>query len=148
MRHWRISAHSGLTGVGGTRVSGRWHTAPRPVIYAAEHPALAMLEVLAHMQITAATVPVSLRLIEIVVAGGGRRAKTPVLPTGWQANHPATQTLGNAWLDANRELFLPVPSALVPQSGNVLINPRHTLAATHLSEIDHGPVWIDPRFIR
>ncbi|MGH7819352.1 MAG: RES family NAD+ phosphorylase, partial [Candidatus Binatia bacterium] len=47
MTLWRISNHSELKGIGGLRASGRWHTAGRPIVYLAEHPALCLLEVLA-----------------------------------------------------------------------------------------------------
>ena len=48
---WRISAYADLSGTGGLRVSGRWHQAGRPVVYAATSPPGAMLEVLVHLEI-------------------------------------------------------------------------------------------------
>jgi RES domain-containing protein len=148
MRLWRISAYPGLSGIGGTYADGRWHTRPRAVLYAAEHPALAMLEVLANMHLTATSLPINLRLIAIDVAPRAKRADAPELPDGWQANRPATQVVGNRWLDARDDLLLPVPSSLVGHAANYLVNPLHPQAATHLKEIDQGPCWVDPRFIR
>lgn len=146
MRLWRISSYPGLTGVGGTFVDGRWHTKPRHVLYVAEHPALAMIEILAHMRLDASKVPLTLRLLAVDILPRARRAKAPALPKGWQANQLATQTLGNQWLDGCGSLMLPVPSAIVTASQNYLINPLHPQAATHLRETDYGPFWIDPRF--
>lgn len=146
MRLWRISRYLGLSGIGGTYVDGRWHNKPRYVIYAAEHPALAMVEVLAHMQLTASSLPTTLRLIAIDI----KRCKispSPELPSGWQANRPTTQMLGNAWLDGNESLLMKIPSAVLPESFNYLINPRHASASTHLSEVDMGPYWVDPRLV-
>jgi RES domain-containing protein len=148
MRLWRISSYPGLTGLGGTYVDGRWHTKPRRVIYAAEHPALAMVEVLAHMNLSIDNVPIGLRLISIDVAKRAKRAPQPELPSGWQANQPTTRRIGNQWLDAGDALLLPVPSAILPESRNYLINPLHPQAARTLVETDHGPFWVDPRFIR
>lgn len=148
MRLWRISAFPGLSGAGGNYASGRWHIMPRPVLYVAEHPALALLEVLAHMQLDPAHVPTTLKLLSIDVAKGAKRIKAPVLPAGWQANEPTSQAVGNAFLEAGNALLMPVPSALVPHAINYVINPRHAQAATHLTETNHGPIWIDPRFIR
>lgn len=148
MRLWRISSHPGLSGVGGTFVSGRWHTMPRHVLYLAEHPALALLEVMAHLELTAESIPLTLRLFSIDLAPRAKNADALDLPAGWQANQPATQALGNRWLDNAATLLLPVPSALIAHATNTLINPRHPQASTHLTETDHGPVWIDPRFIR
>lgn len=148
MRLWRISRFPGLSGAGGTFVDGRWHTKPKNVLYAAEHPALAMVEVLAHMNLTPANIPVELRLIAIDVKPRARITSDPELPSGWQANQPTTQVLGNRWLAANDALLLKCPSAVLPESFNYLINPLHRQAATHLTEVDCGPFWVDPRFIR
>lgn len=144
---WRISRWPGLAGTGGMHVDGRWHTRPRPVLYAAEHPALAMLEVLAHMRLAADNIPTTLRLIRIDVSEGAAIGRTPRLPTGWQANQPTSQALGNAWLDGAKALLLPLPSALLAHSTNYLVNPRHPQAATHLRE-HVEPVWFDARYLR
>jgi RES domain-containing protein len=45
---WRISRHRDLSGAGGMRAAGRWHEAGRPVVYLAESPAAALLEVCVH----------------------------------------------------------------------------------------------------
>jgi hypothetical protein len=99
MQLWRISAFLGLSGLGGHHTDGRWHTLPRSVIYAAEHPALAMVEVLAHMRLSLANIPSTLQLIRIEVAPGALIDSSPALPVGWQANEPTSQALGNRWLD-------------------------------------------------
>jgi RES domain-containing protein len=146
MRLWRITRFPGLDGAGGILASARWHSRPRPVIYAAEHPALAMAEVLVHMRLDVSAIPLTLRLVAIDIEKGAKRSKPPEVPSGWQANHSATQALGNTWLDARSSLLMPVPSALIAHSTNWLINPLHPQGSTHLSEVDLGPFWIDPRF--
>lgn len=148
MRLWRISAHPGLSGIGGTYVDGRWHNRPRHVVYAAEHPALAMVEVLAHMHLTPTSIPLTLKLLAIDVGKGAVVTPMPDLPSGWQANRPATQAVGDAWLTGGKGLLLKVPSAVLPHAFNFLINPQHPQAATHLKESDNGPFWVDQRFIR
>lgn len=144
---WRISAYPGLTGIGGLHVDGRWHTLPRPVLYAAEHPALAMVEVMAHMRLSLASIPTTLKLIRIDVGKGAVISPAPELPDGWQANEPTSQALGNRWLDGREGLLLPVPSALVAHARNYLINPTHPQAATHLGETVE-PFWFDVRYLR
>ena len=148
MRLGRISRYRGLGGEGGLHADSRWHHAPRHVLFAAEHPALAMLEVLAHLQIDLAQMPSTLRLIAIDIKPRASISLAPSLPSGWQANLPTTQALGIAWLDASKSLLLRVPSGLLPHANNYAINPRHRQARTHLSESDQGPLWIDPRFAR
>lgn len=148
MRLWRISQYPGLTGIGGTFVDGRWHTRPRSVIYCAEHPALALVEILAHMHLSVAAMPTTLRLLAIDVGARAKRSSSPDLPSGWQANRPTTQAVGNEWLASSSGLLMKVPSAVVPEAHNFLINPEHAHASTHLREVDMGPCWIDPRLVR
>lgn len=148
MKLWRISAWPGLTGVGGMTHAGRWHTAGKPVLYAGEHPALSMVEVMAHMDLKLTAIPTALKLISIDVAAGADISPVPALPAGWQANEPTSQAVGDAWLLSAAGLLLPLPSAILAHSTNYLINPAHPQAATHLTEGPIEPFWFDKRFIR
>lgn len=147
LRLWRISAWPGLDGIGGQHADGRWHSRPRNVIYCAEHPALAALEVLAHMRLPLANIPLNLKLIAIDVAQGALLSPPPELPTGWQANRIATAQLGNHWLDQNHALLLKLPSATIPHACNYLINPRHPDARHLLGESLIEPFWFDARHL-
>ncbi|AVT78400.1 hypothetical protein RPPS3_43380 [Rhodopseudomonas palustris] len=49
MELWRISNYADLTGTGGLRASGRWHSRGRRIVYLADHPSSAVLEMLVHM---------------------------------------------------------------------------------------------------
>lgn len=147
MRLWRISQWPGLSGVGGLTCAGRWHTPGRPVVYASEHPALSMVEVMAHMRLPLTAIPVTLKLIPIDVAAGATISPQPPLPPGWQANEPTTQAIGDAWLASQAGLLLPVPSAILAHSTNYVINSDHSEAATHLTEGPVEPFWFDKRFL-
>lgn len=148
MHLWRISQWPGLTGVGGLYEAGRWHTLGHPVIYVAEHTALAMVESMAHLQLELGTIPTTLKLIRIDVGAGAIISATPALPSGWQANEPTCQALGDQWLQSGAGLLLPVPSAILAHATNYLINPGHPQAATHLKEHAPEPFWFDKRFLR
>jgi RES domain-containing protein len=148
MNLWRIFAYPGLGGVGGHHQDGRWHSMKRSVIYAGEHPALAMVEVMAHMRLSLANIPVNLKLIRLSILDGATTSPRPALPAGWQANEPTSQAVGNAWLDGGTALLLPVPSALISDSTNYLVNPNHAEAATHLVEEHVEAFWFDKRFPR
>jgi len=49
MELWRISNYADLSGIGGLRAAGRWHSQGRRIIYLADHPSSALLEMLVHM---------------------------------------------------------------------------------------------------
>ncbi|MEF3366874.1 RES family NAD+ phosphorylase [Methylocystis sp. 9N] len=130
MSLWRISNFASLDGVGGLLAPGRWHNAGRPILYAAETPAGALLEILAHLDLEDA--PDDYQLIEI---GGAEKASIETvedasLPEHWRDDLAATRKIGDEWLASGRSFLLRVPSALAPHTSNYLINPRHPEAAT------------------
>lgn len=118
------------------------------MIYASEHPALSMVEVMAHMRLALTAMPLTLKLIAIDVSADAGISPPPALPSGWQANEPTTQAIGDAWLAAKAGLLLPVPSAILAHSTNYVINPEHPEAARQLSEGPIEPFWFDKRFLR
>ena len=125
MRLWRISNYADLSGIGGIRYSARWHTKGRPIIYAAEHPAGALCEFLVHLD--REDIPDTFQLITIDIDDRVRPedVATDRLPRGWTNDLHVTRALGDAWLAAGRSLLLRVPSTIVPDAYNVLINPMH-----------------------
>ena len=56
--------------------------------------------------------------------------------SGWQANETGTQKISNQWLTAGAALLFAMPSALVLQPRNYVVNPYLAQAAKHLSETD------------
>jgi RES domain-containing protein len=125
MRLWRISNYADLSGMGGVRFSARWHTRGRPILYAAEHPAGALVEFLAHLDLE--DIPDNFQLITIEIDGAPDPATiNPAdLPNDWPSNRAVTREAGDRWLEAGESLLLRVPSVLVPDARNVLINPAH-----------------------
>lgn len=144
---WRLTTHPGLDGFGGTQASGRWHHRPRRVVYAAEHPALAVLEALAHLNLAQHEIPRTLKLVRIEAAAGASLSAAGELPSGWQSAVETSRAVGDAWLARGATLLMQVPSALLPHSANWLINLVHPEAATHLTE-SHEGYWFDDRLLR
>jgi RES domain-containing protein len=130
MRLWRISNHADLSGEGGRLVDGRWHPRGLPVVYLAEHPALALLEHLVHLEIDLADLPDGYQLLEVElpddlaierITAEGLIALDPE----WPRNAQLTQRLGGDWLRSRRSPLLGVPSVILPRSTNFLLNPSH-----------------------
>ena len=127
MTLWRISNHADLEGKGGLRASGRWHTAGRPIVYLAEHPASCLLEVLAH-DVDAGNLPRAYRWFRVVVARSVAVRSVGELPRAWTTNLTTTRSIGDRWLAEARTPLLKVPSVLAPESWNYLLNPAHPRA--------------------
>jgi len=146
---WRISRHPELDGAGGLRASARWHTRGRPIVYCAPNPAGALLEALVHAEVDIEDLPVSFRYLEIEAPDAlAVEAVDPgALARSWRTDLPATRRAGDLWLQSGRTALLRVPSAIVPETWNILINPRHAESEqVRVVRIhSHG---LDPRLLR
>ncbi len=147
MRLWRISNHADLSGMGGVRFPARWHHKGRRILYAAEHPAGALAEFLAHLDLEDMPGSFQLLTLELPDDTPCPAVEAGQLPENWTVKVPATREIGSRWLMKGESLLLRVPSVLVPQAFNVLINPRHPDAAK-LSLTDTQRVPLDSRFTR
>jgi RES domain-containing protein len=131
MRLWRISNHASLSGDGGLYASGRWHSRGRRVVYLADHPASALVEVMVHLEIDAEDLPSHYQLLGVEVPDGA--AITALgeneLPAGWRQQITSTRARGDDWLRTGASALLRVPSAIVPEAANYLLNPAHPDAA-------------------
>jgi RES domain-containing protein len=126
-----VSNYGTLDGVGGLYVSGRWHTKGHPVIYCTLNPATALLETLVHMEIDAEDRPERFQVLRIEGPDtlSVKELKGGALPSSWVDDIAFTQNVGDGWLSEAGSLLLRVPSVLVPETWNVLVNPRHAEAS-------------------
>ena len=140
---WRISRHRDLSGIGGLRVAGRWHYAGHPIVYLAETPASALLEVCVHT--SANDVPPDFTLLKIEGPElNVPSIETKELPQDWRTRVEVTRDLATAWLKRSESVLLRVPSALVPETVNFLFNPSDTQAKKfHITDVFSYP--FDPR---
>ncbi|APA90455.2 RES family NAD+ phosphorylase (plasmid) [Paraburkholderia sprentiae WSM5005] len=125
---WRISNYADLKGIGGQRAAGRWHFAGQPVVYLAEHPAAALLEILVHLEIgSPADLPDTYQLLRVEVADDVTIAEMTDdgIPANWRDDMAWSQDAGTEWLGAGGSVLLKVPSAVVPYAHNYLMNPEH-----------------------
>jgi RES domain-containing protein len=146
---WRISNHLSLAGDGALRSSGRWHTRGRRIVYCAENPAAALLEILVHFEIEIRDLPARYRLLKISTPDDValERVSLDDLPKEWPGKLAVTRTVGDAWLARGATALLTVPSAIVPDTFNVLVNPAHPDAKRMIVARASEHV-IDPRLLR
>jgi RES domain-containing protein len=119
---WRISNHVTLDGLGGLNFSARWHTKGRAIVYAADHPASALLEMLAHSD--KALLPASFQMLKIGVPPNTVPKRLPPAG-GWRDSMSISRGIGDQWLEHGESLLLEVPSAILPDVFHTLINPAH-----------------------
>lgn len=141
---WRIAADTpgytadDLSGEGAKRTGGRWNRAGLPVLYTSETRALACLETLVHLK--AVGLPINRYLVRIDIPdevwANAERQTTLTLSVGWDAEPAGKVSIdfGSAWIADGRSCLLLVPSVIIPEECNILVNPGHSdharLAAT------------------
>lgn len=151
MRVWRLAraAYAVLDGEGARRYGGRWNEPGTAVVYASAHLSLAALEVLVHLDVD--LVPGDLTAYEIEVPEGLdlEEVSTSQLPDGWDraARSTACRAFGEQWVQERRGAVLLVPSAVVPEERNVLLNPAHPEAAG-IRVVRSRPFVFDARLLR
>ncbi len=127
---WRIVkaayAATAMDGEGARVNGGRWNSPGTALVYTAESRALAALELLAHLQSSEilqsyVTIPVT---FDAALIRSDDRAR---LPAGWSASPPpaALKRIGDLWAAEKRSAVLQVPSAIVPDEHNFLLDPAH-----------------------
>ena len=146
---WRISNHLSLAGDGALRTPGRWHSRGRRVVYCAQSPAAALLEILVHFEIDIQNLPVRYRLLKIEAPDDVpvERVSVDDLPANWPQKTEVTRELGERWLVKGSTALLSVPSAIVPETFNILLNPAHQ-DAKRIVVVQTGEHAIDPRLLK
>ncbi|HVZ08245.1 RES family NAD+ phosphorylase [Rhodopila sp.] len=137
MQLWRLCRrpYADLSGEGARRYGGRWNSRGRPVVYLADHPALAALEVRVHLDLPYELLPDDYALMGVSIPDALIEDGVPGADT---------QAIGDAWLTQMRSAALRVPSVLTPKAWNVLLNPRHADAGQAVvTSVE--PFGFDPR---
>ena len=120
--------HSALDGMGGLYGPGRWHKKGNLVIYTSEHASLAAWEKIVHVT-SFENLPKNLLLVKIELPEGIEIQSVPqkVLVKGWNSYPFALETVdyGTSFLQKKEHLALKVPSVIIPDEFNIILNPLH-----------------------
>lgn len=157
MQVWRIAtdapsyAADDLTGTGARLTGGRWNRKGNALVYSASSIALAYPETVVHL--SSGGLPLNRYLVRIDIPDAIWAAREelalPTAPVGWDAI-PASMTsldFGDSWLASQRSAVLVVPSIVVPEEQNILINAAHP--DTRLMTASKVRRWLyDPRLVK
>lgn len=139
---WRIATGTpdytadDLSGAGAKKSGGRWNRAGMAIVYASGSAALACLETLVHLG--AHPLPLNRYLVRIDIPDEvfAQRLDLEALApeakrVGWDAQPPGrvSLALGADWLTSAASAVLEVPSVILPEEPNFLLNPAHPDAA-------------------
>ncbi len=139
---------STLKGIGAALTEGyRWNSIITYLVYTAESRALATLEVSVHLDLSE-DLPTDRFYVEIDVPDDIQMLELDLkdLPENWDSRPPVleTQYIGDDFVKENNAAVLKVPSAIVPQEYNYLINPNHP-DSSRIKVISKTRINFDPR---
>lgn len=138
-----------LTGIGASMTQGfRWNSLNTKLVYTSESRALATLEVSVHLDLSE-DLPEDRFYVEIEIPEDVIISEVDVkdLPHDWGSKPPTqtTQIIGDDFVLQNEAAVLKVPSCIVPQEYNYLINPNHA-DAERIKVVNISPIIFDERF--
>lgn len=138
-------ASSAFSGEGARLFGGRWNSPGTSMIYAAGSTSLAMLEMLVHLQVQ----DILSYYVVFELTFDQKHVTTPSLPADWRTYPapPETQNMGDHWTAENSSPVLRVPSVIVPDESNYLLNPGHS-AFSQIKISPAQPIQFDPRLIK
>lgn len=140
---WRIATEApaypanDLSGTGAKFTGGRWNSPGQAMLYASTTIALAALETIVHL--SQGGLPLNRYLVRIDIPDStwAKRMELTLdtAPGGWDSLPAGFTSVnhGDQWLVSQSSAVLVVPSIVVPEEQNVLLNPAHQDAAAFTS---------------
>jgi RES domain-containing protein len=131
-----------VSGNGAALYGSRWNSKGLPLLYTSQFISLSILESLVHLKRT--EIPPTQYLLHIEVPDENDVAEISYkkIRANWHQEAEYTQWLGDQFLQNNQVLMLKVPSAIVLQESNFLLNPLHSsfkkvrIISSELLELD------------
>jgi len=121
--------HAALDGMGGLYGPGRWHKKGVPVIYTSEHASLAAWGKIVHVA-SFENIPNNLLLVKIEIPEGIEIQTVPqnILVKGCDSFPFSNETVnyGTSFFLKKEHLALQVPSVIIPDEFNIILNPLHS----------------------
>ncbi len=142
---WRIARtpFTDLSGEGARLFGGRWNSPGISVVYFSDHPALALLEILANLDLPFDLMPQDFELMTFVIPDDVYVTTISHASTGAFNFRSA----GDNWAKSNESVLLQVASVLMPEANNYLFNPAHAESEKAILDSKRR-LEIDERLIR
>lgn len=152
IRAWRLvreaRADDAFSGEGARLYGGRWNPPGMRATYLSGARSLAALEVLVHQTTRVPTgrfLFFEVRFPEDFVVA----VEPEELGGDWRMYPPRKPTveIGKKWLQSRQSAVLRVPSILIPEEANYILNPEHP-RHDEIEIREAGPFVFDPRFLK
>ena len=130
IRVWRVvkkkHADEAFSGQGAFKFGGRWNSIGTRLVYTSDSLALAAIEILTG----GISIGLLERYVKIPVDFDGSLVETLAIagiPKEWSKYPPSnkTQIIGDDWVRGSKSVLLKVPSVVIKEEFNYLMNPAH-----------------------
>jgi RES domain-containing protein len=145
---WRLcaSSHTAFDGEGARLAGGRWNPKGTAIVYTSATLSLAAQELFVHLD--PADLPPDLVAVSAIIPDSVRVEvfDPDRLPRNWR-EYPAPESLaaiGASWAASAKSAALAVPSVVIPQERNYLLNPSHS-DFSRITILDPSPFTFDSR---
>jgi len=132
-----------LSGVGAKLNGGRWNLPGYPLLYSSEHISLCVLEMLVNITLPESSLNYHLLKIKIPDTVEPAIILNKKLKLNWEDDEGYTRFMGTEFLKNKQSLLLKVPSAVINEEHNYLLNPLHndfkkvTVSKSHPFKFDN-----------
>jgi len=126
---YRIAKEKYASRLTASGIAGRWNHDGQYVLYTAGSRSLATLEMVVHRSALLSGANYKMMIISIPDKNNMiTTVSQDSLPSNWKsiAAYPLLQEIGNKWYKQSQSLLLKVPSVIVEQEYNYLINTLHS----------------------
>lgn len=131
LRVWRVCnakyTKTAFDGQGAKKYGARWNPIGTEVVYTSSSLALAALELLVHLGAKAS--PISYVAIPVDIPDDLliEQVDKSNLPSDWRDDPPpfTLTNVGKQWISSGGSALLQVPSAVIDEEWNYLLNPNH-----------------------
>ena len=149
---WRLAnkdkVKSSLTGIGSKSTGGRWNHPGTPVVYCSESIALCLLELQTRVDLD--LLPDNYMKIKLSLPDSSSIKEFPHKNQLSKYLNPfhtqLSRDYGTKWAEDKETLILKVPSAVVPEQFNYILNPMHP-EMNKVKIAESTKLYIDPRIL-
>ena len=114
-----------ISGTGAKLFGGRWNSIGVPVLYSTENISLAVLEILVRTDINHLPLHYFLLKLELPDKADVTLINKAKLKKEWKTDVGYTQWIGNEFVKSNKALVLKLPSAIIDEEHNFIVNKNH-----------------------
>ena len=114
-----------ISGTGAKLYGGRWNSKGVAALYASEHISLSVLEIRVNNRFTDFAIDLNLLHLAFADTLSIKEVKSNKLKTDWINDFDYTRFMGDQFIQAGTHAILKVPSAVIKEEHNFIMNPLH-----------------------